>query len=154
MLEISDSKRGWLAGIIDGEGSISIAKNNKTLTTKIGIEMTSEATIQEIGNILDSINVHYNPYYRERKERNAKPQFSLKVERMADCQKLANLLQPLSVTKKEHWKLVKEFTTSRLSNAKLQKSGKVSVVGSTFENSDYEWELFNQIKILNKRGIK
>lgn len=108
---------GWLAGIIDGEGSIGIYRKTRgkssIFSACVRISNTSPEMIQRIVEIFDdlSIGTHVGEH---RGVKSTKPYWQVSVWRMTEIKKLIELLLPYLVAKLAHARLVLRFVNRRL----------------------------------------
>lgn len=127
----------YLAGIIDGEGCISIYKRNGYYVPSISISNTNETLIVHIKKILDQNNIGYCVEFQHRKERgNRKPAWLIRIESRPRVISLLNFVFPYLVGKLSQAKLVYEFCQTD---------------GRKEEYINIE-ETITDIRSLNKRG--
>jgi hypothetical protein len=157
-----DLDLAWLAGLIDGEGSIGLGgpqTNNNSIGYKqsIQLNMTHKPTIDRAMEIVIAIGCRGQTYtYTEKKSHHADAHL-LTVRRLWDIRLLAREMIRFSVTKRLHWALMLEFADSRLDGANLDADGRVVRGG----NAQW-WKPFtereHEIAVLlmreNRRGRK
>ena len=147
----------WLAGVIDGEGTINITKKlgskkraRKDGTRKMNywvflqVTNTNEQLILKVIEIMKKLNA--NPYVWEKKDTDKwKKAYQLSLQRMVKVKRVVEKINPYLIAKKRQAELVLKFIDSRLS--KFQK-GK----GKTNPYTEEEMKWINEIKRLNHRG--
>ena len=91
-----DQRLSWLAGIVDGEGSISVAGRRGVPTPRLQLAIynTTEALIQEVCSILDSVGVHHYVYREPAGRRgNHKANYTVLVQNSTYVPRLLELLK-------------------------------------------------------------
>ena len=119
--KLSDSDSAWLAGIIDGEGCISIktrkrdGKNPETIFD-ISIVNTDQGIINEIKRILDEIKiVFYNGVRGVGSGRRTKPLDVIEIRGMARTKVvLLEVHRYLRSTKKDTAKIILDYVPQRI----------------------------------------
>lgn len=111
----------WLAGIFDGEGSITVTYNGRTKhpemnarKTAMTIANSDERIILRSVNILESIGIHpyigcLEPASHQRLKR-----WRVAIAKRSDIQKLTELLIPQLTAKKEQAILLNRYVSSRI----------------------------------------
>jgi hypothetical protein len=128
----------WLAGFIDGEGSLIFKDNNKSLIPKISVSNTHLPTIDIIKNILNRNKIKFSSYPKKGKTKATGVKHSNSIEIYVEnkhCEPLLKLLLPYLRTKKEQARLI----------LKLLKGNK--------KNRDYDLTklaLIEDVMLLNK----
>ncbi len=149
--KISDIDKGYIAGFIDGEGSIKIGKHKQKdrfiLNPRIEVYNSNQEVIQYIqskigGNIgcFHKRNPHYNESYR------------LLINGREDIIKVLMFIKDYLKVKKERAEILLEYC--RLRDDKIRLCRLVHQK-DRLEISHYdcrEWSLFEKMKKLNKRG--
>jgi intein/homing endonuclease len=148
--QVTENNIAWLAGIIDGEGTISIAKSNRksgkvNLTIKISIENTSTLIINEICKVFKSKGIKYYIYSRKPRTKKHKAAYVVNVCKLKDAIEFSNLLYEHLISKKEQAILVKKFAESRINTPK-----KYGCIKNPFTKE--EIDICNKIQDLNKLG--
>ena len=146
------SELGWLAGILDGEGTIT-AYWNKTATGgsslhhMVSVGMTDLKTIKVIQKLIWEITgLKYKiGQQRAKSNPNAKMCYKLQVVRRAAVRKITELLKDICVTKKRQAELVWEITT-RLPLWHRRP-------GHRIDRPVWLDEIITELKELNRRGI-
>jgi hypothetical protein len=112
---ISRVELAWLAGVIDGEGSIGIYRDTHRkkprMRTTIKIANTDVRIIARVSEILFKANIRF--YYTLTKRR----LFCLTIHTIGfrSCKKLLEMVLPYLVGKKDQAKLMVEYLTYRIS---------------------------------------
>lgn len=133
----------WLAGLVDGEGSINLGRSfakggyNSTKTL-VDISMCSKAAVEKAAELIYLVT-HKKYPVKERIYSQAKHVvYSLRVIDQKGCRKVCEALMPYLVAKKEMADIMIKFCQSR----QALKAGKQ---GSRY--SDYELGLIAQCKV-------
>jgi hypothetical protein len=114
----------WLAGIFDGEGTITMTKNNGTKhpewnarKSEMSIANCDERLIVKCVSILESNGIR--PYITTISPRKNLNQFAYRmcVSKLADTKKLAEMLLPHLTSKREQATMMIRYATSRLDRA-------------------------------------
>lgn len=140
LTRLTEIQLSYLAGIIDGEGSILLCKSRHGLRPCISLCMTDKETIQTIVRWLKSSKIHIHECKPQRENQRCKFVFRIEIRRINEVLGLLIALFPYLITKKERAHLLMEFCKSRMQN-----------LFST--NTEREIEIFNLMKKLNKRGV-
>jgi hypothetical protein len=131
-----ETDKAWFAGIIDGEGCISIFKRGTVFTPSVKIANTNELLINKCKQVLEEAGIEYYIRYSDRGDRkNAKPAWELSMEARPRVIATLNLILPYLVSKREQAKLVLDWC----SQDKRKKD-------DTLEN------FLPNIRLLNQRG--
>jgi len=140
----------WLAGLWDGEGSITIFRQREKngsvkLKPCLVLTNTDENIINHAVKILDSyeIKFHVIDYTRPR----CKRVYQLTTSKLENLNKFCEILTPYLVGKKAQAELLKRYVDSRIERIKIAGNNKHAVKYN-------EEELALQIKLqsLNHRG--
>lgn len=148
--QVTTVKIAWLAGIWDGEGTLSIVKQNKRLrkghgegnqglNPKATMENTSILIIEECCKILDSLDIKYYISERKAKSNKHKDRYVVQICRLDMIVKFCDALIPYLISKRSQAYLLKKYAESRF------KGGRKSYSISEFDYCD-------QIQGLNKLG--
>jgi hypothetical protein len=111
-MECSQLELGWLAGIIDGEGSITVVKRGPTFVPCVKMSNTSKLLIDKYCSLLDKLDISYHCYGRQ-KEGNRKYQWEVSVEGRPRVFKFVTLLQDILIAKKSQAEKTLEWIESR-----------------------------------------
>ena len=153
----NETQLAWLAGLIDGEGSVGITSHSdSSLAAVVQVCMTHEPTIRRAIQILRTHGIPTAKYTYQEKKAHHKDAHHFRVVRIADVKRLADLMMPFAVTKLEQWKIVSEFCSIRITERGLNPSGQVRRGGDwragTKSYSSRERALAARAKEANKRG--
>lgn len=131
-----ETDKAWFAGIVDGEGCISIIKRGNHFVPSVKIANTNELLINKCKQVLDEAEIKYYLAFSDRKDRkNAKPAWELVMESRVRVVPVLTLILPYLVSKKEQANLV------------LNWCGK-----ETRKKEDTESNFIPNIRKLNLRG--
>ena len=109
----------WLAGFIDGEGSIIIsrykAKDGRIkLCPIIDITNTCQATILHCKKILDSLDTSYHIQFKKKQGKKNQDSYSLVTRNNQYIYKTITYLLPYLVTKASQAEMTLEFVVKKL----------------------------------------
>ena len=147
---ISKGEVGWLAGVIEGEGCITIctATNyNKTdgkyLFPLITITNTDPRLIKKVSEILYKLGAiyHYQLNMRNNMTGMARPTIKISVKGMGSCRKVIKMVYSELTCKIEQADTMLEFINHR--KGKLSNNG--SYKKATYD--EQEWKLFERLKM-------
>ena len=119
-----DSRLGWLGGIIDGEGMITVIKrtNGYSFIPRISIANSDTKIIDEVAEIFNELNL---PYYIQSKSYNVGKEVRIKYELLVNglvrCSQVLPHIIPFLVSKKERAKELLSWCEYRLSRKKGEK---------------------------------
>lgn len=106
----------WLAGIIDGEGSVYCAANKKRkacIETGITVETVSPEINNKIRRIYKRERIHFYEYKSHTKNY---PSIRFMVRNQIDCTKLLKILLPYLTCKKKKARLMIQYCNYRKQN--------------------------------------
>ena len=103
----------WLAGFWDGEGSIGLVKNKKTLILSVQLSHTEIDTVLRVLELLKPIGGR-GYTYQERDPAKHRDAHYVRVSGISNIQRLAAELLPYAVTKRRHWEIAAEWCASRI----------------------------------------
>lgn len=107
---MKETDKAWLAGIIDGEGCISLFRRSTYYVPSVKIANTNEKLINRCKEILEEVGIEYYIRYSDRGERkNAKPAWELVLESRPRVVAVLELILPYLVSKDEQAKLVLDW---------------------------------------------
>lgn len=88
---LTDFELGWVAGLLEGEGSFFLARNKErgTLKSRISMQSTDKDVLERL-HVTTGVGILYAVGEREGK----KPCWGWNLDRRADLVELANLLRP------------------------------------------------------------
>lgn len=122
--QVTESRLGWLAGILDGEGSVIMAKVKRAwgynYSPRIAITNTDEEIVREVEAILNALGIRY--YYSNRASGGlgTKPIVDIILTRLQDLADLIKLLAPHTVgIKKQRMLIMLQFLLSRITKKHL-----------------------------------
>ena len=148
---LNDFRKGYLAGIIDGEGTLMI-RRHRALGSSTGYTYSAFLTIANtelsiIEAVKDMIEAGYICTHK-RKNVVQKDCYLFHVTRMKDVYRVLTELQDYFMSKRKQLicKLILEFCESRMSYTNTWKGGR-----SVYTMR--EIEIFEEVKKLNKRGV-
>jgi hypothetical protein len=138
---LSEAEKGYLAGIIDGEGTLRVMRSlKKWYAPFIQITNTNEALMEWLQQLLGTQG--YGRIYHDkcRKLPNHKTKFVYNIASVQGVKQILDQIAPLLVIKKEQAKLLLEF------------------IAMKEEKADYgvlprEKEIFEELTKLNRRGV-
>ena len=116
--QVTVAEIAWLAGIWDGEGSITVHRNVKIsqYSPRISMVNTNPFILQRVCEILDKSGIHY--CMRERGlggfEGSRRQCWIISIDTLAHCSRFINLCESYLVGKIGQAKLQKRFIDSRL----------------------------------------
>ncbi len=111
----------YLAGIIDGEGTISITKEGNGTMPYVSISNTNSLLIDKISKFLRNKNIRFNISIKKPRKLNHKTAFNL-VIRYDDAIKLSKILYKKLIVKSQQAKiLIKDYKKYTLRNGKYNK---------------------------------
>lgn len=156
---ISDIEMSWLAGILDGEGSIGISRmmshrKNPTLTPRISIGNTNMDIINHVVDILKRIPITMFVEKRQKvNNKNWKQASVIQISHISGVKSLLDKVTPFLIGKKSQAELLLSFVNSRMEvYKKLNRTPGSGGRGTPY--TEEEQQLCDQIKILNKKGIE
>lgn len=107
---IKETDKAWFAGIIDGEGYISLIRRHTYYVPSVKVGNTNEKLIHRCKEILDMAGIEYCITYFDRGERvNAKPSWDIVMESRPRVVAVLKLIEPYLISKNEQAKLVLDW---------------------------------------------
>ena len=139
----------WLAGFIDGEGSITIFRHKEKngrikLCPTIGVYNTCQSTIMHCKKILDSLDTSYHLHCRKHQGKKNKDSYQLTTRNSKYIYRTITHLRPYLITKAAQAEMTLQFVAKRLDYN--TKGG----YRSRYDKEDYDLQLATQA--LNKKG--
>ncbi|MCD6148481.1 LAGLIDADG family homing endonuclease [bacterium] len=127
-------KLAYVAGFIDGEGSITISVDSKgCVTPRITITNIDIGALDFCREVIGGRICSCTP------RGNRRQQYQLHIYRLGDLQRALRMLLPYLIVKHEQGELLLKFVESRLSHK--------------YESyTPSEWELVEKIRELNRKG--
>lgn len=120
---------GWLAGIIDGEGTITVCKThrknpnaNLLFSPRVQVINTNADIIQKVCEILDVHNISFS-IQEVQGHLGSKQIWRVILTRMSEIAKLMNLIKSCLVGKRSQAELMSRFVDSRLRKYNGSKMG-------------------------------
>jgi len=135
-ITLSPEMAVYLAGLMDGDGSVTIKKcgHHKTYAPQISFTSKDLWFLEEIRKKINGgkIRKQYGKYHEN-------PLYHLYFERIRDCLLLSTELKRYSILKKRRLELMEEFCKIRLTRP----------VWKRLEFSDREVQIYEEMKKLN-----
>jgi hypothetical protein len=103
---------GWVAGILDGEGMVTISKRATSYVPVVRVSNTSKALIDRFCDIMDMMEISYCCYGKH-KAGNRKYQWDVCIDGRPRVYKLLSLLKDHLVAKRQQANNVFEWIESR-----------------------------------------
>ena len=108
----------YLAGIIDGEGSIGLysfkRSHGVTMHSRVSVVNTSQALIDYLASLLAKYGVPFHMQWRAPRSNRHRPTAFITVGRHSGVKKLLLLVRPFLVAKTKQADLLLEYVESRL----------------------------------------
>ncbi len=130
---LSDIDKGWLAGIIDGEGWIGLIPAHSGFQGKVVITNTNELICHRVRQLLDELLVPHSTYFRKADSRRKMCQ-RITVCTPLGIERLLLIICPFLVGKVNQGLLLHKWTIR-----KIQRTPERSI----------EWDMHQKIKELN-----
>ena len=160
--QVTLTRKAWLAGIWDGEGTFGIYRYRQTSTGKwsycgrLTLSNTSEEMIQEILDIFNTVGIVAN-IWRNPKPRkvNHKKEVHITVDRLASVKVGCELMLPYLVAKKNRASILLEFIKIRSEyKTKVNRDPKTGrLLGVVEQGYDDIMHLYERMKSLNQVGV-
>lgn len=147
-MKLDPAEIGYVAGMIDGEGHVGIAKRHHYFVAHIGISNTDKAIIDRIVQIFNTWGVGHCVCWRSRGG-TRRDDCEIVVESGPRILKLGNIIGPYLVGKRKQLELMLEFV--KLRQALPRWTTKIGSKERSF--STYELELVEKVRSLNRRGV-
>lgn len=152
---LTERQLGWLAGIWDGEGSITVfkyAEKNGAIKycPTICAVNTDLTIINEVQKLADLLGINF--HLMERKIPKSKRDkhsisYQLITRKMSYIKKFLEIITPYLISKKAQAELVLRFVNKRLAKLEINKGS-----NAKSRYSEDEIEISKNIRELNKRG--
>ena len=143
--QVKDTDLAWLAGIIDGEGNISLIcrkSRGGIYRPFIVITNTDIRILEKCQNIGHQLGINFYIYKRQIKDRQKhKLAYNALTQKMGHVVKLIPYLLPYLIAKKDQAQILLEFSLYRLENLRSHKHD---------WNKENLW--YQKIKNLNQKG--
>lgn len=164
---LSDFEKGFLAGMLEGEGYLGITKSRKKslsrgwqFTVRITIANTNKELLEKCRSMLNGlgvVGVSRKNTYKTRVSRNWAVCYTLAVYRYRDIEKLLQQLLPHLVSKRKKAELLLEFIKLRKQARRitLQSMDNGRIVGQRGSGySQRELKIYSELRELNSGGKK
>lgn len=150
---VEETKLAWLAGVWDGEGSVSSFFTSPTNAgPKVQMSMTCGKTIFEIIKTLKDIGVSALGYTYQEKKSHHKDAHYIRVNRVNDVLTMGKALVSYSVTKRAMWELAIEMCEIKMSRRRVMPDGRLSKGGKPMSPlTEREFEIANLLREMNYR---
>lgn len=135
--ELSEAERYYLAGIIDGEGTITIKRSDNRLYCEVSVGNSCLELIKRIQKMI-STNKRYME--KRRKDPNRKPLWVFKISARPDVKKLLEQIKDALIVKKKQAELVLEFIDIMDSRLNIHSIPPKAI------------EIYEKVRELNRRG--
>jgi hypothetical protein len=133
---LTEGEKGYIAGIIDGEGSLGIAKHSTRLTPYLEICNTKADFISWLR---DKMGLGYITQYIPKKA-SYNNSYLFSLIRAEEIIQVLDAVEPYLVIKKKHAELLKEFCQLRTHRKKTE------------PYTEREHQIYVELKNLNRRG--
>lgn len=150
--QVTDYELGWLAGVLDGEGHISMRywgyKKSIHYTVEIAFTNTSKALLEKVESICNRLGVglHWQP--KATPKRNL-PCWDIGTKKISHCYKILDKILPMLTSKTERANLLYAFCKRRLGFlAQCRDNG--SDIARLFPYNDDDLYYFAEFKKLNR----
>jgi len=155
-LNLTCVERGYLAGILDGEGCLQIIKDKRRvgfgrLRPYVYIASNTLELLKKIQKMLGSGSI----YERKKQKPNHKIGYTLVTYRMKDMYMMLKEVFPFMIVKRRHAELILEFLDIRkLQTRKVIKGSGGRILGTKSPlSTKREIEIYNELRKINKRGV-
>ena len=110
-MDLSEFEKGWMAGILDGEGYVGAypANSGRSIAFRIAIESTSGNIIEKFAEILRKMGIQCRIQGLRRREENRAPIQAALISRMLDCHRFALAFENLCVLKGPQLRMLREY---------------------------------------------
>lgn len=152
-------KLAWLAGLFDGEGTVTSSLNKKlhSFQLHIAIAMTHEETLWRVEDIFLKMGLKPEPILMTRRATDKHAAcYCIRLRKAADLQLFAAHILSFSVTKQRQLKLLIAWASVRMTGSILNTDRSMKGRGPAGRVIPFESELqFHQeLRALNERGPK
>lgn len=148
---LDDLEKGYIAGILDGEGCITIKVCNQTpkrmkrFTPELSIASTSKKVIEWLKEKLKITSSIYSWQHKEKRR-----MYRISIWKQREIRDLLYQLLPLLIIKKEEAYLMIEFILSRTQRKQKKPIKNISSKPLTLR----EQEIIQELKLLKKPWLK
>lgn len=114
---LSNFEVGWLAGVLDGEGYLSLGVNStkRTIYPSIKVASIDRKLIDKYIFLLKKLKIPFSTYERNPKNKNWSRNWSIDIRTAERCKRFIEVILPYLTTKKYNGEIVLKFCKSRLS---------------------------------------
>ena len=144
----SDIEKAWLAGFIDGEGSLMMGKRKdltphgfvrkKEVLPKLALSNTNIETLDYLVSLLNRLGLPYNIVWREWKNPKYKKAWDLRVTGLSRMRKWLLIIKPYLITKSRQAELLWEWIESRRQTDNQKKP-----------YTAREWQILQEMSVIN-----
>ncbi|CAN5192391.1 hypothetical protein BH09PAT1_BH09PAT1_7250 [soil metagenome] len=151
---MSNFNDAWLSGFIDGEGSVGLTKSKETYIPTLQITTTCQKSCEYIIDVLIPIIGKIPSWsYQEKRPEIHRDSYYIRVTGMGRISKVIEAVLPYSITKKEHWELLKEFIKIRIELTGTDNKGNIKRGGKNRKPyGEREKEIYTELRAINRRG--
>lgn len=161
---VLETEYGWLAGIIDGEGSISINKSISHRTSivycaRVQVPNTNQMIIDKVRSIFDRIGAEGHTEKRQSQNIKWKVCSIITLNSAKDIDILLPKIIPYLIGKKSHAEVLYRFVHSRLQRRLERKqtivfapNGRIASSGRSDGYNAEEISCYDKLVLLNKKG--
>jgi hypothetical protein len=146
-MKIEDA--AWFAGLIDGEGTITVFKHEESTGWKLGpilsVVNTDPNIINQVQKLAEGENVNFTLFTRVHANPKHATAYQLNMRNVNYIVKMLNIILPYLIGKKAQAEICLRFCKSRLKNR--------SDGGRALPYTDKEWKMCKELYALNKKGI-
>lgn len=148
--QATEAQKGWLAGIIDGEGCLSMRvyrrkKGTWRSSVFVRIDNTNKDIIEEASHIMKLMQIPHHVCLRSRTVSD-KPVYQITIQGLLRCSNILPKIKPYLVGKRKQLDLLLSFINRRVNHNKLY------AVGKTYYTQE-DINDIQEIRKLNKRGL-
>jgi len=153
--QVTDCELGWLAGILDGEGHISMKtskfKNEIHCGIEIGITNTSQELLKKVTDICSRLGVNMRWMSKKIPERYF-PCWTIATTKISHCYKILNPILTMLTSKHDRANLLYSFCERRLLLATKCKNDKIYSANKNSYASEDLW-FFEEFKKLYRNSV-
>ena len=155
--EISDSDLGYLAGLIDGEGSLGIGKSMQRgrciFTPQIQMDNTDKKIMKKYIEILNKFGLDKKPTITKRNHiRNWNDIYSVTIAKLTDIKSILESIKDVLVGKHERALILLEFVNKRIdaNHRETRDNGRFT---KTYTGEEEHYHILMK-KLNKKRGLE